>query len=74
MPQLSWDTIRLLKEEKKIRRREEKKLGMRRVRAKMTQDEIEERRAKERERYQKNKTIFLANIKNIKTRQESKIQ
>ncbi|XP_022836669.1 DEAD-box ATP-dependent RNA helicase 42-like [Spodoptera litura] len=45
----------LTDEEKKLRRREQKKLSMRRARAKLTEADVEEIRKKDRERYHKKK-------------------
>ncbi|XP_061725706.1 uncharacterized protein LOC133531475 isoform X2 [Cydia pomonella] len=56
--------INLSDEEKKELRREEKKMSNRRARAKMTEEALEERRRKDRERYFEKKTKGL--IKTIK--------
>lgn len=48
-------TAQMSEEEKKIRRREQKKLSIRRARAKMSEADLEERRRKDRERYQNKK-------------------
>jgi hypothetical protein len=55
MPRASRSVSQLTEEQKRTRRREQKKLSMRRARAKMTESAIEEVRKKDRERYHKKK-------------------
>lgn len=50
MPRASKSRVRLSDEEKKKRRLEQKKNSIRRARAKMSEEAIEERRRKDRER------------------------
>ncbi|CAG9782204.1 unnamed protein product [Diatraea saccharalis] len=64
MPRQSRSKSNLSEEEKKIRRREQKKLSIRRARAKMSEAALEERRKKDRERYRKKKE--QGQIKTIK--------
>ncbi|KAJ8722265.1 hypothetical protein PYW08_004667 [Mythimna loreyi] len=75
MPRSSRSRTQLTDEEKKIRRREQKKLSMRRARAKLDATAIEERRRKERERYhQKKQNGLLKTIKDFTPRQRRQMR
>ena len=64
MPRASRSRLQLSDEGKKQRRREQKKMSIRRVRAKMSEEALETRRRMDRERYKKKKE--RGEIKTIK--------
>ncbi|CAG9786535.1 unnamed protein product [Diatraea saccharalis] len=75
MPHTSRSRSNLSEEEKKKRRREQKKLSMRRARAKMDTAALEERRRKDRERYQRKKQDgLIKTIADYTPRQQRQIR
>ncbi|CAG9787504.1 unnamed protein product [Diatraea saccharalis] len=75
MPRKSRSASQISEEEKIRRRREQKKLSIRRVRARMTQTDLEERRRKDRERYQKKKEQgLLKTIADFTPREQRQIR
>ncbi|CAH0405581.1 unnamed protein product [Chilo suppressalis] len=75
MPRKSRSTSQLSEEEKIKRRREQKKISIRRVRARMSQTDLEERRRKDRERYHKKKEQgLIKTIKDFTPREQRQIR
>ncbi|KAL4720148.1 hypothetical protein ACJJTC_011325 [Scirpophaga incertulas] len=75
MPRSSRSRSNLSDEEKKKRRREQKKLSMRRARAKLDVASLEERRRKDRERYQRKKQDgLIKTIKDFTPRQQRQMR
>lgn len=75
MPRSSRSRLQLSDEEKKKRRREQKKLSMRRAREKLDATSVEERRRKDRERYNRKKQNgLIRTIKDFTPREQRKIR
>ncbi|CAB3251767.1 unnamed protein product [Arctia plantaginis] len=74
MPRASRTRNQLSEEDKKLRRREQKKLSIRRARAQMKEADLENRRRQDRERYRRKKEQGkIKSIKDYTPRQQRQI-